>query len=55
MRPQSGLRRASGSERQKKPDSGHLGLDQAVVQGLARGAAERGDVDRAGALERDGI
>ena len=29
MRPQSGLRRASGSERQRKPDSGHLGLDQA--------------------------
>ena len=28
-RPRSGLRRASGSERQKKPDSGHLGLDRA--------------------------
>ena len=28
-RPRSGLRRASGLERQKKPDSGHLGLDQA--------------------------
>ena len=30
MRPRSGLRRASGSERQKKTDSGHLGLDQAA-------------------------
>jgi hypothetical protein len=29
-RPRSGLRRASGSERQKKPDSGHLGLDRAL-------------------------